>query len=515
MKKSIKMLISALLAFALIVTGLLPTGFVPEAAAASKLTTSLTYLPQGEACVDISMSDERNVVYYTTDGSAPSKDSYIYTGTLTFASRVLLRAAEFTPDGSRVCGIKKTIIPKAGSVQISTLSVENSVRVTLSSTLSGAEIHYTTDGTKPDENSPLYTNELFFTERLLLKAVAVCDGYKNSSIVSKFIEPNDSAATVTSNSSEKSDTDLNDGFKEASEKIKYSFMRYAEKGYTTVTLSKKKSSNTIYYTTDGSAPTKETGKKYSKAVKYKELGILRAAEYNKKGELVASLKVNVPIKCAPVEAVCTDFVIGTKTIRLSCATEGATIYYTLDGLTPEPGTDDTYIYNGEMRVGTGTTLSAVAIKDGYEKGNLFSCDAAEIEYKIQKFNFGNPIYSEATILINSARADRGFSALTLDEKLTQAACVRAKELSILFDHARPSGGNYMVAVDTVGAEVRNVGEIIISNCDTADKLIKTIISDPGYNDLLFSNSNKYTKIGVGYYKLRDKSYWSILVAQSY
>lgn len=514
MKKSIKMLVSAFLALALVITGLLPAGFVPEAAAAGKLTTSVSYLPQGEACVSIEKVNEDDIVYYTTDGSTPDENSYIYKDSLIFASQVLLRVAEFTPEGSRVSGIKKKITPKAGTVQISVLATEDGVKVALSPTLYGAEIHYTTNGTKPDESSPLYTGELFFTENLLLKAVAVCDGYKNSTVVNEFIELQNTVQESGSESSEKADTNSDDGFKEAKEKIKYSFMRYAEKGYTTVTLSKKKTSDTIYYTTDGSAPTKENGKKYEKAVRFTELGTLRAAEYNKKGELVATLKVKVPLKCAPIEAVCTDFVIGTKVIKLSCETEGATIYYTLDGLTPEPGTEDTYIYDGEMRVGTGTTLTAVAIKNGYEKGGTFCCEVSEIEFVLSKFNFGDPTYSEAAVLINSVRGEKGLSPFTLDEKLTKAANVRTRELSVLFEHTRPSGGDYTSAVSSVGAKVRNAGEIIISNCSTPSELINAILNNSDYKQLLFTNRNSYTSIGIGYYKLRNKSYWSILVAQS-
>lgn len=510
-KKGFKRGISAFLAAVTLSTSLTINS------SATTLSIAVTYGSTGEAIVSLTPSDSANSVYYTTDGSTPTTSSFIGSEYIPFSGPVTIRVAEFTADGTRVSGKKKDVVPKAGAVDISVFSAENTTYAIINCTMDEAEIHYTIDGSKPTEASPIYTSPIFFTENTTLKAVAIRSGYKNSDVKSKVVEMykkvtvTEEEATTESNSAQ---TAENNSFKESKTKIGYSFMRYAEKGYTTVTLSKKKSSDTVYYTTDGSAPTKENGKKYTKAVKFKELGVIRAAEYNKKGELVASLKVKVPIKCAPVEASCTNFVIGTKTIKLTCDTEGATIYYTLDGLTPEPGTEDTYIYNGEMTLGTGTTLTAIAMKDGYEKGTMLVCEVSEIEYVISKFNFNNPIYSEAAVLINTERRSSGLSALTLDENLTKAANIRARELSVLFNHNRPSGGDYLAAVASVGAKVRNAGEIIIANCSSPSELINAILGNSDYKKLLLTNMNGYTSIGIGYYKLRTKNYWSIIVAQS-
>lgn len=49
-------------------------------------------------------------------------------------------------------------------------------------TVEGAEIHYTLDGTDPDENSPVY-KPMSISDSTVIKAVAVVDGAENSEIV--------------------------------------------------------------------------------------------------------------------------------------------------------------------------------------------------------------------------------------------------------------------------------------------------------------------------------------------
>lgn len=62
----------------------------------------------------------------------------------------------------------------------------DSVEVTITVPLAGAEIKYTTDGTDPNYISPLYTGSLTFFQDTVLKARAWRTGYENSPIVSAF-----------------------------------------------------------------------------------------------------------------------------------------------------------------------------------------------------------------------------------------------------------------------------------------------------------------------------------------
>lgn len=61
--------------------------------------------------------------------------------------------------------------------------------------------------------------------------------------------------------------------------------------------------------------------------------------------------------------------IGTKSIELSCATDGASIYYTLDGTDP---TTSSTLYNGAFTITETTTVKAIAVKDGLSDSEIAS-----------------------------------------------------------------------------------------------------------------------------------------------
>ena len=63
---------------------------------------------------------------------------------------------------------------------------ETSTQITIECSTEGAKIYYTLDGDTPsEENGTLYTGAFTVTERTSVKAIAVSDGYKASSVASK------------------------------------------------------------------------------------------------------------------------------------------------------------------------------------------------------------------------------------------------------------------------------------------------------------------------------------------
>lgn len=120
----------------------------------------------------------------------------------------------------------------------------------------------------------------------------------------------------------------------------------------------------IYYTTDGTTPSKDNGTLYSnsftigydtfvvKAVSYK------FADDNHYFASAASI-YNVP-RCATPE-----ITNNTRSVTITCATEGATIYYTTDGTDPVIGSSSTY--GGAFTPGSTAIVKALAVKDGYCK----------------------------------------------------------------------------------------------------------------------------------------------------
>ncbi|GHV82146.1 hypothetical protein AGMMS49991_07040 [Spirochaetia bacterium] len=65
-------------------------------------------------------------------------------------------------------------------------------------------------------------------------------------------------------------------------------------------------------------------------------------------------------------------VIGVQTgnkVALSCDTDGATIYYTIDGTLPTSGSS---LYSAPVVVKTGTNVKAIAVKTGWNNSGVFS-----------------------------------------------------------------------------------------------------------------------------------------------
>jgi hypothetical protein len=59
------------------------------------------------------------------------------------------------------------------------------------------------------------------------------------------------------------------------------------------------------------------------------------------------------------------------TVFVTCATEGAVIYYTLDGSTPDENSNSTI---GQINLNSATTVKAIAIKEGMDKSRISIAD---------------------------------------------------------------------------------------------------------------------------------------------
>lgn len=493
MKKFLKTAVSFLLAALITTTSLPQGGFTIEAGAESVISFDIEYDYYGTAFVEVELNNSDYEIRYTLDGSIPTLNSLVYTNPIQVYEETLVRAAAFDENGKRVKGIKKTVKPKLAPVTFKVRQDDNSAKatITLDCITEGSEIYYTTDGSAPDKNSTLYEEPIVINSRTKIRVRAYADGYASTTSYSK---------TVDVNYVDETEADT----------ISYKFTYNAEKGYTYVTFTKSKSSNVIYYTTDGSSPTKSDGKKYSKRVKFTEPGVIRAREYTKSGEFVASVKVNVKIKCAPVEFYATELSEGIITVGMRCDTPGVDIYFTTDGSTPDA--DNGKLYSQPIVLGMKTDLMAVAVKSGYRNSSTTADIAGCVPLELQDFDFNNPIYREVADYINMLRTANGGSYLVLDEALTEAANVRAVELSVNYDNIRPTGVSYSTVISEYGVDADFSTEFICTYYKNPVDLIKDITGDKVNYNLLLGNAYKYNKIGIGCYESGKSRFWSIIVA---
>ena len=117
----------------------------------------------------------------------------------------------------------------------------------------------------------------------------------------------------------------------------------------------------IYYTTDGTEPTAESTE-YKAAISVTAAVTLKAIAVKSGMNDSAVASASYTIKVAtPAFSVASGAVDSGTEVTISCATEGAKIYYTKDGSEPIAASTE---YKAAISVTPPMTLKAIAVKDG-------------------------------------------------------------------------------------------------------------------------------------------------------
>ena len=136
---------------------------------------------------------------------------------------------------------------------------------------------------------------------------------------------------------------------------------------TQITISCATEGATVYYTTDGSTPS-ASSTKYAGAItisKDMTIKAMAVKDGNYTNSEVAS--VSFTIKAREVVATPAFSISGGEVeegtqVTISCATSGATVYYTIDGSTPSTSSAK---YTGAITISKAMTIKAMASKSGY------------------------------------------------------------------------------------------------------------------------------------------------------
>ena len=235
-----------------------------------------------------------------------------------------------------------TFSPAAGAVTKGTT-------VTISCGTDGATIHYTTDGTTPTTESATYSDAITINESQTIKAIAVKTDMTDSEVATADYTIKVNAPTFS----------IAEGVFDVPQSVE---------------LSCTTEGTTIYYTTDGSTPT-ESSTEYAGAISVSSTTTIKAIAV--KSGLVNSDVVSATYTlrvATPTFSLAQGEYDTTQSVELSCATDGATIYYTLDGKTPTSSNTE---YTGAISVSSITTIKAIAIKDG-----LTNSEVASAEYRV-------------------------------------------------------------------------------------------------------------------------------------
>ena len=127
-------------------------------------------------------------IYYTNNGTTPTTSSSVYSAAITVSATETLEAiaVESGYTNSAVASAAYTI---ASTLPTPTLSVAagtytTAQSVSISDTMAGATIYYTTDGTTPTTSSSVYSAAITVNATQTLEAIAVESGYTNSAVAS-------------------------------------------------------------------------------------------------------------------------------------------------------------------------------------------------------------------------------------------------------------------------------------------------------------------------------------------
>jgi Legume lectin domain/Chitobiase/beta-hexosaminidase C-terminal domain/Fn3 associated len=139
-------------------------------------------------------------IYYTTDGSAPSGGSNLYSGPLTVSDTTTFNAVAISTGfvqsvvSTATYTIQDQTAPPDVSPAAGTYSSAQSVQ--LSDTSPTPTIYYTTNGTMPTHSSAKYTVPISVTSTTTITAIASSPGLNDSPAVTATFTINPSAATI-------------------------------------------------------------------------------------------------------------------------------------------------------------------------------------------------------------------------------------------------------------------------------------------------------------------------------
>jgi len=326
-----------------------------------------TYSNDQEIILSCATADA--IIHYTTDGSTPNELSDVYgtpipvtgDGTTMTINAIAIKSGLIDSDiatGLYIIDYAQVstpqLLPPAG-----TYTSDQNVQITCSTP--GATIHYTTDGSTPSELSDVYGTPIPVTgdgTTMTISAIAVLTGMENSGVISgDYIIDYAQIATPQ-------------------------FLPVAGT-YTSdqnVQITCSTPGATIHYTTDGSTPS-ELSDVYGTPIPVTGDGttmtisaIAVLTGMTDSNIVSQTYSIDYTYVTTPVITTAGGLYTSDQSVAITCATPGATIYYTTDGSTP---TDASAVYSSPIPVtgnGTDCTINAIGILAGNTDSGIASAN---------------------------------------------------------------------------------------------------------------------------------------------
>ncbi|MEI6833859.1 MAG: chitobiase/beta-hexosaminidase C-terminal domain-containing protein, partial [bacterium] len=305
-----------------------------------KVADPVFSIPQGtygpSQIVLLSSATTGATVHYTTDGTTePTCNSA--SGPLTVSQSMTVKAVG-CKDGYTNSEVGSANYTINGSVATPTFSISEgsygpSQTVALSTSTPDSIIYYTTDGLDPTILSSVYSAPITVSSTTIVKAFAVKADFINSTIAS---------STYTINGSVNKPVAIPPGGNFNND--------------VSVTISTIPFQASIVYSLDNT--TIDTP--YSAALNISATTTLQAkASMTNYTDSEPLTEVYTMVVADPVFSVQDS---ATRTVQISTITNGATIYYTIDGSDPSPTSTQ---YSSAVSIQNGQVLKAIAARPGY------------------------------------------------------------------------------------------------------------------------------------------------------
>lgn len=399
-----------------------------------------TVLAKGTA-VALSTESEDAVIYYTVDGSSPldSETRALYTAPIVVNADITIKAVTCGEKylDSPIAEFTYTVqVAKAPVASVESGIVAKGTEVVLTSASEGVEIYYTLDSTSPvdSETRTLYTAPIIVNANVTILAVAQSPAYIDSE-VSKF---------------------------EYSVQVAEAPVASVESGIvakgTEVALTSASEGVSIYFTTDGTSPLdSETRTLYTAPIVVTSDGTIKAVAVSTdyiESDIV-EFSYTVQVAEAPVASVPTESMVDEGDfVELSTPTEGAEIYYTLDGSSPLDS-PTRILYTEPIEIRVETRILAVAISDEH-----LPSEVAEFHYTIDPAS-GIDQPTASTLKVMPIASNNGFEVSGIEGRRcivavynqagTQAMATRILTEDTIVEMTEHAPGLYIV-VAQCGAE---------------------------------------------------------------
>jgi hypothetical protein len=293
--------------------------------------------------VAISDTTAGATIYYTTNGTTPTTASTVYSTAISVGATETLKAIATATgfSSSAVGSAAYTINLPAATPTFSPVAgaYASAQTVTISDATAGAIIYYTTNGTTPTTASTVYTTAISVGTTGTLNAIAVATGSSTSAVGSAAYSISPLTPPPT-----------------------FSLPAGAYNYAPSIALADTAAGATIYYTTNGTAPT-TSSTVYSSPIAIKSAKTIQAIAVASGlgASTVASASYTLVVS-DPVASPAGGSYSGSVTVTLATATPNATIYYSTNGLIP---TTSSTIYSGPIVVSTTETLKTIAAETGF------------------------------------------------------------------------------------------------------------------------------------------------------